>query len=547
MTKLSKLTLLIFILFKISLLELSSDHWGEQIRRVDSVWSRAAPRLGKQSKRQSEKVSLRFVDSQNQRRLPFWYRKAGKSNSEWKWVGAGSSIDQEDLEHILEFDLGYDYLKPLPLQTGILGVKEKVFEAEFWYGEAWSPYLSARYQINSNLRLPNDLRWLEAWQVSAGIKMVVWPYELLNSYPRSSLISAKEGTWRSLCQQVTSLGNVHIRSISEKLDYLKPTRESLPFSWDAFIESVQKIDWNLVNAYGGFSRREKWQDKWIFPLMPILFAGSYFDILELSSKHDLDNYRFLLEQGHRISQVYLNNTPDPLAPDICVLRQEEGLSELINLKEGRFSSSMGFAFDWILESETKVRYRIGEAFPISESPLRPMFRFSKHPNYSPLVEVRLYKGSELMVSSRVPENISKGTLDLGRYFFDHHDSMSLEIEHKDGRLSVLNPIYAGGQKFFVSKVRDVPVRINNLQGASMEIVYLKSGLHKSIPLDQKNIDLDVPWYETLCIESNGVKKEIEVWRLWLNQAVKELPEKSSFREQYLSFERSFPLIVTWPL
>lgn len=537
------------IVFKLFLLELHADVWGSNIQQLDQIWTRSSPKLGKQSRRREKNVQLSFVDSQKQIRLPFWYRKAGDLDSKWKWVGANDEIDQNDLKAILEFDLGYGYLKPLPLQTGLLGIKDKIFVARPWHGESWSPYVNACYNVSQALRLPETLRWLEAWQVSSGIKTMIWPVQYLSNYPRSSLMSDEQGTWRSLCQQTTSLGNIYIRSISEKLEYLSADSKQSFFSWEGFVNEVRQVDWNMVNAYGPFSQREVWLGKQIYPIIPMLFVGNYFDILELKNMTDLQNYRFLLAQGHRLSQVMLSESSKrSLAhvPDMNIYRQS-GVSDLLNLKKGRFSSSTGFAFDWVLESRQKKRYRSGEAFEVTESPLKPMFRFAKHPNFNPMTEVRLYKGSELMVSSKISDHILKGTIDLGLYYFKDHDSMSLEIEHKNGRISTMNPIYAGMERFFHSKVRDVPLRINNLLGEALQIRGLNSGMNRVIPLGQKSIELDLPWHETLRIESNGVQKELQVWRLWLNQAVRDLPENSSFQQQYQAFERSFPLMVTWPL
>jgi hypothetical protein len=528
--------------------ELIADDWGGEFRLRNQDWGKSSQKRGKSSKLRKKEVSLIFVDQEKQLRLPFWYRRAGSSNSEWKWVGAKSEIDQNDLEYILEFDLGFDYLKPLPLQTGTLGIRDKSFVARPWHGDAWSPYSSAYFSFDQKLKLPNDLRWLEAWQVSAGIKTVIWPLEWLSRYPRSSLISSKQGTWRSLCQQITSMGNVEIRSISEKPELLAGGVRTEPFSWDKFIESMRQLDWNLVNAYAPFSHQEEWEGKWIHPLIPILFAGAYIDILELSNEQDLAHYRYLIEQGHRISQVMRfekNESSVVQAPDLSIYRHPEGISDFWSLKNGKFSSSSGFAFDWVLKSENKNSYRSGDFFTISESPLMPMFRFSKHPNFSPLVEVRLYKGTELMVRSKVPENISKGTIDLGRYYFEEHDNMSLEILHKNGRISTLNPIYAGEDKFFHSKVRDLPLKVLNLSGDSVEVTFLKSKIKKSFPLSQSTLVLEVPWYETLFIESNGTQKKIDVWRLWLDKAVNTLPVHSTFEAQYQAFERSFPLIYSW--
>ena len=96
-----------------------------------------------------------------------------------------------------------------------------------------------------------------------------------------------------------------------------------------------------------------------------------------------------------------------------------------------------------------------------------------------------------MLDAWISDDITKGSVDLEKYYLKDGDVMSLKTSHRDGRVSVINPIYLGEQSKFMQGSRSLPLVIKGLDCREIEVEYLRSGKVVRIFRKDNNFKLDV--------------------------------------------------------
>ena len=542
-TPVNNATLSIFLSFTILVsLVRAEEKWGDGVQVKVDRWEDVALNKFNSKKQQRNNVfNLKFISEDVE--LPFWFQKQS-DRAKWFWSKPGSKLKDDWLDKVLGVNLGYEYLKPDLLRVSRVGPRVIEVEAKPWAARHWSKYRACHDIGQLEWPMPEDLRWLEAWQVSHGLRTVIWPVNYLRSYPRASALSSQNSVWRGVVQTTKEFEGIKLREITSYSPKAMTQVEESIKSWRELFESCRSDEGKLT-SFGSISSKLKWEGKEFYPIIPLSLAGVKIDTLEVVDMKEMNYYRFLLREGFEYSHLMRGTSSLAMPkPNIFIEKGKSSRDDFELLKAGRWLSGGGFAFDFTFESVEGVKYRMGDRLPVSQNSYQPVFEFVEHPRFSSIVSVSLFKGDELMLRSLIPKDMTSVRVGLGRYYLEKGDVMTMTIQHEDGSFSGVNPIYVGERKNDDHELRKFPLRIEGLPKGKE--VLLKNGLlSESVQPTNGILLLEVTTLDVLRLEVEKEEREVNVLNLWMKKVMSKMEKGSDFYEQYSCFERSFPLVFLW--